>query len=279
MAGTVCSAPDRRTAGDRHLDASRCRRWTVVWQTCSVGGVRGRMRGVSYDLAVWEGDRPANDFAARARFKELHEQYMGAGHVAPTERIVAYVMALLERHPDLSADDDEDAEDGSPWSTSPLLSEASGPLVYFPMVWSRAEQASAWAAELAARHGLNCYDPQWNQLRTEPREAWSFELKSERGRPFRDPDADVIRRVLVRLSRNNYYAVLSRADGWYVQVGVGERAGTRAGWYVLERREGSPDRHFRTELTDVQEVIRMFVAFAEDEPSVVARFAWRPVTL
>jgi hypothetical protein len=176
---------------------------------------------------------------------------MGHGHRRPpTDRIAAYVAALLDRYPDLSADDDEDAEDGSPWSTSPLLGEASGPLVYFPMVYSRAERASAWAAELASQHGLNCSDPQRRQLRSEPIEAWMFELRSERGRSFRDPDAEAIGRVLVRLSKDNYYAVLNRADGWYVQVGVGERAGTRPGWYVLERREGSPDSHFRTESSE-----------------------------
>jgi hypothetical protein len=235
---------------------------------------------MSYDLAVWEGERPASDFAALARFRELSKQYMGrSNHQPPTERIAAYVAALLDRYPDLSADDDEDAEDGSPWSTSPLLGEASGPLVYFPMVYSRAERVSAWAAELATVHGLNCFDPQWNQLRTEPIEAWTFELQSQRSRPFRDPDAEAIGRVLVRLSKDNYYAVLNRADGWYVQVGVGERAGTRPGWYVLERREGGPDSHFRTESSDVTEVVRMFVAFAQDDVTAVKRFAWRRVAL
>jgi hypothetical protein len=236
------------------------------------------MRDMSYDLAVWEGDRPANDFAAAAQFKVLHERFMGrANHVPPTERIEAYVMALLSRYPDLSAGDDEDGEDGSPWSTSPLMGEASGPLVYFPMVWSRAEEVSGWAAELAAEHGLNCYDPQCNQLRTAPNETWSYELQSERSRPLRDPDHDLIRKVLVHLSRDNYYAVLSRADGWYLQVGAGERAGTRAGWYALERHEGSPQRHFRTDLTDIEEVVRAFVAFADDDATLSKRFAWRPV--
>jgi hypothetical protein len=47
----------------------------------------------------------------------------------------------------------------------PLIGEASGPLIYFPMRWSMAEEASAYAAEIASAMGLNCYDPQARQLR------------------------------------------------------------------------------------------------------------------
>ncbi|MEQ4305401.1 hypothetical protein ABNF97_29140 [Plantactinospora sp. B6F1] len=118
---------------------------------------------MSYDLAVWKGDRPANDVAATAEFKRLYDRYIESDDVVePTARIAAYVTALLDRYPDIETDAGAD----SPWSTGPLLSEASGPLVYFPMVWSRCDDVSAWAALLAGEHGLSCYDPPWNQLRT-----------------------------------------------------------------------------------------------------------------
>lgn len=101
---------------------------------------------MSYDLAVWEGDRPANDRAAAAEFEALYDRYIESNEtVEPTERIAAYVAALLARFPDI----DTDAGDESPWSSGPLMSEASGPLVYFPMVWSRCDEVSAWAAEVA----------------------------------------------------------------------------------------------------------------------------------
>jgi len=138
------------------------------------------------------------------------------------------------------------------------------------------ELISEWAAGLAGEHGLNCFDPQWTRLRTDMREGWRFELQSERGQRLRDPDQDSVRRVISKLSRNNYYVVLERADGWYVQVGLGERASTRAGWYALERRDGSPDRHYRIELSDVEAVCQAFIAFIEDDESLSTRFAWRP---
>jgi hypothetical protein len=227
---------------------------------------------VSFDLAVWEGDRPANDFAAAAEFKRLYDQYTESGApVEPTARIAAYVQALLARYPDI----DTEAGEESPWSTAPLMDEARGPLVYFPMAWSRSEETSEWATRLAEHQGLNCFDPQATQLRTSYREEWRFELTSARGRPFRDPDADLIRRVVVQLSAENYYATLTRADGWYVQAAHGEPGGR----YALERRDGAPDKHFRAELTDINEVVQAFVGFLEDDPTIAVRFPWRPYSV
>ena len=117
---------------------------------------------MTYDLAVWEGERPADDRTAARVFRDLYDRYINAEmEHAPTERIAAYVAALLERWCDMA----EDVEDTSPWSTGPLISEASGPLIYFPMRWSMADEASAFAADVAASMGLICFDPQHNRLR------------------------------------------------------------------------------------------------------------------
>jgi hypothetical protein len=243
------------------------------------GAVRdpdARMRVMSYDLAVWEGERPANDLAAAEEVQRLYDRYIDSDESsAPTPRIAGYVQALLDRYPDISTQAGED----SLWSTAPLMNAGRGPLIYLPMVWSRCDEVSAWAVQLAAEHGLNCYDPQWDQLRTRFRDAWQFELESERGRPFGDPDASVIRKVLVALSRDNWYAILTRADDWYIQVGYGEQAGTRPGWYALERRDGAPDQHFRTDLTDIEEIIRAFVGFLHPDPTLTSRYPWRPYTV
>jgi len=243
--------------------------------TGRLGGVR--MRTMSYDLAVWEGDRPSDDKAAAEEFQRLYEQYIDSDvTVAPTPRIAAYARTLLDRYPDISPSTGDD----SPWSTGPLINEASGPVMYFPMVWSRCEEISAWAAQVAAEQGLNCYDPQRDQLRTEPADRWRFELTNAHKRRFRDPDAETIRRVLTRLSRDAFYATMTRADGWYVQVGFGTRAGTRPGTYALERQDGGTDRHFRTELTDIEDVVRAFVAFRDEDPTTLqARYAWHAHTL
>jgi hypothetical protein len=119
---------------------------------------------MSYDLAVWEGARPESDEAAGEAYVRLMDQLeervlSGAPGEAPSPRIQAYVDALVERWPE----DDDDA----PWATSPLITEASGEAIYFPIVLSRGDEVSAYAAQVAAEHGLVCYDPQLERLRPE----------------------------------------------------------------------------------------------------------------
>ncbi|MEU6980737.1 hypothetical protein [Streptomyces sp. NPDC046371] len=117
---------------------------------------------MSYDLAVWEGERPADDKTAGQVFSELYERYIDSeAEEPPSERIAAYVAVLLKRWCDLAEDD----EDTSPWSAGPLIKEASGPLIYFPMRFSMAEEASAYAAAVAESMGLVCFDVQQDRLR------------------------------------------------------------------------------------------------------------------
>ncbi|MFF3861420.1 hypothetical protein [Streptomyces sp. NPDC002209] len=121
---------------------------------------------MSYDLAVWEGVRPADD-EATATFKDLcrkHMRHMGGQKSSPTPLIRQYVEALVARWPDLSLDDDEEDEDASPWSDGPLINNASGPMLYFGMVFSKHQEAASFAAGLARTRGLVCFDPQDGRL-------------------------------------------------------------------------------------------------------------------
>jgi hypothetical protein len=117
---------------------------------------------MSYDLAVWEGKRPATNAEALetiAALRATHER--GGTPSPPTPAIRRYVEALLGEYPDLDDDNEEDC----PWADAPLIGNAAGPIVYFAMVFSKAEVASAFAAELAKEHGLVCFDPQLGGLR------------------------------------------------------------------------------------------------------------------
>lgn len=117
---------------------------------------------MSYNLAVWQGQRPNTDAEAMQTFEALFEQYQQAEQFPePTPAIRRYVEALLAKYPDL----DDDNEDECPWSDAPLIDNATGPIFYFGMVFSQAETASSFAASLAKAHGLVCFDPQSNKLR------------------------------------------------------------------------------------------------------------------
>ena len=117
--------------------------------------------GMSCDLAVWEGELPADDGAVGVVYDQLYAAYMEGEELPPTPRIRAYVLALLKRWVDMP----DDERDVSLWSAGPLMDEASGPFVYFTMRYSMCEEVSAEAARMAADHGLVCYDPQWERLR------------------------------------------------------------------------------------------------------------------
>ncbi|MEU3291585.1 hypothetical protein ABZ722_04415 [Streptomyces longwoodensis] len=117
---------------------------------------------MSYDLAVWEGERPADGKIARRVFTDLYDRYLdGETTQPPSAGITAYVTALLQQWCDITEDEDET----SPWSVGPLIDAASGPLIYFGMDWNRADEASDYAAALADSMGLNCSDVQQNRLR------------------------------------------------------------------------------------------------------------------
>jgi hypothetical protein len=116
---------------------------------------------VTFDLAVWEGDRPPSDAAAAEIYEQLMDRLEGGEQEPPTDRIRAYVSALLDRWPDI----DEDGGEDSPWADGPLIDNAFGSVIYFAMVWSQAEEASEFAARVAEEHGLVCFDPQSECLR------------------------------------------------------------------------------------------------------------------
>ncbi|MFY1617315.1 hypothetical protein [Micromonospora sp. WMMD736] len=115
---------------------------------------------MSYDLAVWEGDMPADDETAGELYEALYQQYFEFEELPPTPRIRAYVDAVAERWPDLYGHDAQ----LYPLSNG-LVDEASGPMVYFTIPFNRADEVSAAAAQLAIDHGLVCYDPQGEHLR------------------------------------------------------------------------------------------------------------------
>jgi hypothetical protein len=114
-----------------------------------------------YDLAVWEGERPADNEQATQVFQSLCDRYIEAEErELPTDLILRFVGALLEKWGSVTVDAER-----PPPSTGPLLMEANGPFIYFPMAYSRRRVVPAEAAEIAAAMGLVCYDPQLGQLR------------------------------------------------------------------------------------------------------------------
>ncbi|MGX1949146.1 hypothetical protein [Streptomyces sp. CB02115] len=62
---------------------------------------------MSYDLAVGEGDKPADNAIAREVFTRLYDRYIDTDEeFPPSPRIAEYVAALLARWVDLTEDEE-----------------------------------------------------------------------------------------------------------------------------------------------------------------------------
>lgn len=96
-------------------------------------------------------DANAKDFAAKidALYEEQHE---------PDLAMQAFVTALLQRHPDLTEDDN------AVWAAGPLQDEILGRFVNVAVSFKRADEVWAFFRDTAKAHGLFAYDPQAEKL-------------------------------------------------------------------------------------------------------------------
>ena len=129
----------------------------------------------------------------------------------------------------------------------------------------------------AKRHGLICYDPREQLVDPNAPGAPSFTLSSARLAPVPDPDEALLELTVRGLSADNFFVVLERSDGWFVQVGVGRRAGAADDTYALEFQDGTPEGHFRCETTDLAQAARLLREFRAGDDRWRHRHPWRPL--
>jgi hypothetical protein len=120
---------------------------------------------MSYDVAVWEGERPKDDGQALEVFEGLWKRCGNAGD-PPSPRVLEFVEALTARYPDLTVDLLEEELDELPWASWPLTGHVMGPFLYINLRWSKAAEVLPFIAETARQHELVCFDPQERALLT-----------------------------------------------------------------------------------------------------------------
>jgi hypothetical protein len=216
---------------------------------------------VSYDVAVWEGDVPSDDKAAAQVFEELYERYFTESPRRPHAAIRAYVEALVEMWP----------ENGeiSPWSTEPLIDNASGPIVYFSMVYSRADEVSEGAAQLAADHGLVCFDATRSVLRGTQQ---GLTITTQNGRVAMP--ALWFAFVLNELRVPDGFVIVDDGQGHsYAQ------ARNNDGTLVLEYRDGSPEKHFQATDVPLDQIADALSQWAVGQRQFIPRHTWHRLQL
>ena len=208
---------------------------------------------MSYDVAVWEGDVPGDDKGAAEEFEGLYERYFVESPRRAHPAIRAYVEALVEKWP-------ENQEDG-PWSGGPLIENASGPIVYFSMVYSRAGEVSEGAARLAAEHGLVCFDANQGVLRGNGE---ALTVTTQQGKVS-----------MPALWFPFLLNELRRPDG-FVTVGKGDTyAQTRNndGTLVLEYREAG--KHFQATGVPMDQIADALSEWAQGRRTFISQHSWQ----
>lgn len=92
-----------------------------------------------------------------------------------------------------------------------------------------------------------------------------------------NPGPADLERAVRDLSGDRYFAIVDRGAGHYVQVAFVEGRRKRPAWYALERREGSAERHYQCAVTEVDEVVEAFTAYASGQPGWEERFGWQRI--
>ncbi|WP_017624639.1 hypothetical protein [Nocardiopsis chromatogenes] len=238
---------------------------------------------MSFDLGVWRENRPITCpqalrtywwLCGDERVADADEAEFG---VAADQRVDDFHADLLGESPPLEGLAAAEAE-ASPWSMTP--SHLPGLYVITTMGFSAARDVAPVVVELAKMHGLVCFDPQAMRVHNPPETADTDGPRLDfcDGGIVGAPRPDDLPELLGQITHRNWFACLERRPGWFMQVGIGERAGGLPdGVFGLEYREGEADRHFRVLVSDIDEVVHAFQGYAEGHERWKAALDWRPL--
>jgi hypothetical protein len=246
---------------------------------------------VSFDLHVWHESAPiaadealdkldrsddpsAPIFFDRDESDRSDEGESGVFDAHPS--VMAFYTALIARFPDLESVNGDGVNLDSVWSVTPQPSDT---LVAMCISFSHCDDVAPIVRQLAADHGLVCYDHQLHVVRPNvPGYQPAFTLSCEDGL-IPDPSSAHIERAVRKLSRDNTFMWLERADGWFVQAGYGETVAARNDCYAMEYQEGSIERHYHAETSDISAVQRFVQEFWEGNDTWRRRHSWGKLDL
>ncbi len=118
---------------------------------------------MSYDVSVWFSSRPIRPEEAGPFHVALCDGRRDGLESSP--RVRRFVDELTARYPQID-DVPDDKVDECPWTIAFDQSEGH---VIMCIARSRSEEMKPIVQGLAAKHGLVCYDPQADEVRTPPR--------------------------------------------------------------------------------------------------------------
>lgn len=226
---------------------------------------------MSFDLAVWYTSEPITTQVAADIYSRLGDEPLADVESHPN--INAFLEDLTARYPQID-DCDDDQIDDCPWSDS---FDQSDQHVLLSISYSRVKEMVAVIEELAAKHDLVYFNPQWPCVVYPPRIAAMPHLRLilEKGSLIDNPTSEQIADALSSLDADgNSFAILERTETTYIQTGF-----QKSGEYIIEYQEGSLDQHYQTVARDVQQVIAMFQAYAVGHDTWQQECEWNKLDL
>jgi hypothetical protein len=224
---------------------------------------------VSFDLGFWWEPQPISSVEAEQKYLAMVEGRTGV--VEENVALEEFFNDLNGRFPDLT----EETLETSPWS-SPVY--RTNECIIVSMPYSRGAGMVDGLRKLAAGHGVSCYSPHSGDF-SFPSEFEFPKLQLADGSEIVRPGDLGVRRAIVGLSSDDWFAILETAPQWYIQVGFGAEEGVSAGSYVLELREGGAERHSRAISRDLGLVINAFLGFLIGDDRWRSSFHFSPVSL
>jgi hypothetical protein len=88
------------------------------------------------------------------------------------------------------------------------------------------------------------------------------------------PSADTVRDAVGNLSASIEFVVLRETAGGFVQAAWGPSAGLPPGHFMLETAGEHVDGHVQAVVTDVDQLVRPFLGFLEDDRSWTEEHSW-----
>jgi hypothetical protein len=225
---------------------------------------------MSFDLGVW---RAAGQLITAAEATQFYSELCARPFQSfiPGQEMAGFVDSVVERFraghatPDL------------PWSAEP---DVGDDCAIMPIQSSLAEYVFPIVCDLARDRRFVCFDPQAStvyQPATGNAPDNSFTLELSDGRVIAGPDLDLVLNSVRNLSGNNWFVVLERRQNFYLQAGYGDQAGAPGGRYVIEYRDGGPDKHWRAILPTPDDLPAAFAEYFQGVTGWVSRFSWSPL--
>ncbi|NEW42612.1 hypothetical protein GV794_27955 [Nocardia cyriacigeorgica] len=194
------------------------------------------------------------------------DAYLTTQQGQPEAEIVAAIAAEVNRR------NEELPEEDTFLGSGPVGGAATGSVLQISSPYDAIGFVRELLFELATPQNYAVYDPQLTWL-IDPAGHVPVSVSHGGAGEFPYLTEALARRWVAELAKPNPYLVVSRGEQDYIQT-YREEPG-----YILEYRDGSPDRHFTTTLDDSAQVAELIWAWTAGDHSALQDVAWTRLKL